>query len=141
MLCSIICYGFFAILTSNYVWIKHRLQNGVSALQLLSFRYVAIPKSVFFGVWLRLCAFFIIWIIMNKERTAVFIGHSNCPLSAKAVIPYIEQEILNGVDTFLNGGQGSFDCACARAVHQLKAKYSKIKILIIQENCITKKWN
>ena len=68
---------------------------------------------------------------MNKERTAVFIGHSNCPLSAKAVIPYIEQVILNGVDTFLNGGQGSFDCVCARAVHQLKAKYPKIKIVLV----------
>ena len=68
---------------------------------------------------------------MNKERTAVFIGHSNCPLSAEAVIPYIEQEILNGVDTFLNGVQGSFDYACARAVCQLKKKYPKIKCILV----------
>lgn len=68
---------------------------------------------------------------MNKERTAVFIGHSNCPLSSEDIIPYIEQAILNGVDTFLNGGQGSFDYACACAVCKLKDKYSKIKSILV----------
>ena len=68
---------------------------------------------------------------MNKECTAVFIGHSNCPLSSEDNIPYIEQAILNGVDTFLNGGQGSFDYACACAVCQLKKKYPKIKSVLV----------
>ena len=68
---------------------------------------------------------------MNKNKTAVFIGHGDCPLSVEDINPFIEQEILNGVDTFLNGGQGSFDYACARAVCQLKKKYPKIKSVLV----------
>ena len=68
---------------------------------------------------------------MDREKTAVFIGHADCSLSVEAVIPYIEKEILNGVDTFLNGGQGSFDYICARAVYQLKGKYPKIKSILV----------
>lgn len=57
----------------------------------------------------------------------MFIGHSDCPLFSEDIIPFIEQEIRNGVDTFLNGGQGSFDINAAFAVHKLKDKYPNIK--------------
>ena len=68
---------------------------------------------------------------MNREKTAVFIGHGDCPLSVEAVKPYIEKEILNGIDTFLNGGQGGFDYICARAVYQLKGNYPEIKSILV----------
>lgn len=69
--------------------------------------------------------------IMDKDKTAVFIGHSNCPLSVEDIIPFIEHEILNGVDTFLNGGQGGFDINSAYAVHKLKSKYPNIKNILV----------
>ncbi len=69
--------------------------------------------------------------IMDKERTAVFIGHSDCPLSVGDIIPFIEQEIMNGVDTFLNGGQGAFDRTCAQAVHSLQKDYPKLKSILV----------
>lgn len=64
---------------------------------------------------------------MEKDKTAVFIGHSNCPLSVEDIIPFIEHEILNGVEVFLSGGQGRFDINAAFAVHKLKDKYPNIK--------------
>lgn len=69
--------------------------------------------------------------IMEKERTAVFIGHGDCPLSAEDIIPFIKQEIKNGVDTFLSGGQGAFDRTCAHAVNFIKKKNPKIKSVLV----------
>lgn len=82
-----------------------------------------------FHAWRRFdCrAFFIFCDTMDKNKTAVFIGHGDCPLSVEDIIPFIEQAIRNGVDTFLNGGQGSFDINAAFAVHKLKDKYPNIK--------------
>ena len=68
---------------------------------------------------------------MNKDKTAVFIGHGDCPLSVEDIIPFIEEAIRNGVDTFLNGGQGAFDRTCARAVHFLKKDYPEIKSILV----------
>lgn len=68
---------------------------------------------------------------MDKEKTAVFIGHSNCSLSVEDIIPFVEQAILNGVDTFLNGGQGAFDHISAKAVYTLKTKYPAIKSILV----------
>ncbi len=68
---------------------------------------------------------------MDKDKTAVFIGHSDCPLSVEDIIPFIEQEIMNGVDTFLNGGQGAFDRTCAQAVHSLQKDYPKLKSILV----------
>ena len=85
-------------------------------------------SCVFFGVAASVAALFLFLPhIMNKIKTAIFIGHGDCPLSAEDVIPFIEQAIQNGVDTFLNGGQGAFDINAAFAVHKLKSKYPKIK--------------
>ena len=67
---------------------------------------------------------------MNKERTAVFIGHGDCPLSVEDIKPFIEQEIRNGVEVFLSGGQGRFDINAAYAVHKLKPKYPHIRNIL-----------
>lgn len=68
---------------------------------------------------------------MDKDKTTVFIGHSDCPLSVEDIIPFVEQEIMNGVDTFLNGGQGAFDRIAAGAVCKLKEKYPHIKNILV----------
>lgn len=79
------------------------------------------------------CAFFTLWhsVMNNKDKTAVFIGHSDCTLSIESVMPFVEREILNGVRLFLNGGQGAFDRIAARAVHNLKSKYSDINSTLV----------
>ena len=68
---------------------------------------------------------------MDKNKTAVFIGHGDCPLLVEDIIPYIEESIKNGVDTFLNGGQGSFDRTCAQAVYFVKQKHPEIKSILV----------
>ena len=68
---------------------------------------------------------------MNKDKTAVFIGHGDCPLLVEDIKPFIEQEIRNGVECFLSGGQGSFDRICARAVYNLKSKYPDVKNILV----------
>ena len=91
-------------------------------------------SSMFFGVWLsamRLFYFMRYCDIMDKNKTAVFIGHRNCQIPVDKVIPFIEKEILSGIDTFLSGGQGAFDEICADAVYQLKKKYPKIKNILV----------
>ena len=67
---------------------------------------------------------------MDKNKTAIFIGHGDCPLSVEDIKPFIEQEIRNGVDTFLNGGQGRFDINAAYAVYKLKPKYPHIRNIL-----------
>ena len=86
-----------------------------------------------FHAWRRFdCrAFFIFCDTMDKNKTAVFIGHGDCPLSVEDIIPFIEQEIRNGVDTFLNGGQGAFDRTCAQAVCFVKQKHPEIKSILV----------
>lgn len=46
-------------------------------------------------------------------------------------MPYIEKEILSGVRIFLNGGQGAFDRAAARAVFKLKQNHPEIKNVLV----------
>lgn len=67
---------------------------------------------------------------MDKNKTAVFIGHGDCPLSVEDIKPFIEQEIRNGVEVFLSGGQGRFDINAAYAVHKLKPKYPHIRNIL-----------
>lgn len=74
---------------------------------------------------------------MNKNKTAVFIGHGDCPLSSKDIIPFIEQAIQNGVDTFLNGGQGAFDRTCAQAVFFVKKNTLKSKVFLLSRTIIS----
>ena len=67
---------------------------------------------------------------MDKNKTAVFIGHGDCPLSVEDIKPFIEQEIRNGVEFFLSGGQGRFDINAAYAVRKLKPKYPHIRNIL-----------
>ena len=70
---------------------------------------------------------------MEREKTAVFIGHRECEgLSPEDIMPYIENAIKSGVNTFLNGGMGNFDEYSAVAVNMLKKKYPSIKQYLIK---------
>lgn len=56
-----------------------------------------------------------------KHKTATFIGHRDCfGISSDLVKSSIERLLEQGVTDFLNGGMGSFDWLCARAVYELK---------------------
>lgn len=56
-----------------------------------------------------------------KNKTATFIGHRDCfGISSDLVKSFIERLLEQGVTDFLNGGMGSFDWLCARAVYELK---------------------
>lgn len=68
---------------------------------------------------------------MNQDKIVVFIGHSDCPLTAEQIMPYVEREILSGAHFFLNGGQGAFDRAADRAVFRLKQRYPEIKNILV----------
>ncbi len=67
-----------------------------------------------------------------KEKTAVFIGHSECLDVDKE---QLEQEIIKlinrGVRSFLSGGMGGFDRLCARTVYSLKKRYPDIRNIIV----------
>ncbi len=68
----------------------------------------------------------------DKEKTALFIGNRDCYQVKEADI---EQAIVNaiedGIEIFLNGGQGYFDQICASAVHRLKKRYPQIKSILV----------
>lgn len=68
---------------------------------------------------------------MEKNKTVVFIGHSNCNITIEKISPIIELEIKKGIKYFLNGGQGTFDRLCARAVYNLKSKNPDIKNILV----------
>lgn len=69
---------------------------------------------------------------MNKEKTATFIGHSEC---YKVADERIKQEIIKlidlGVINFISGGQGNFDRKCAYIVHKLKKSYPDIRNILV----------
>ncbi len=92
-------------------------------------------SCVFFGVASScvLLRFFISTDIMtDKDKTALFIGNRDCYQVKKADI---EQAIItvieNGIEVFLNGGQGYFDHTCAVIVHRLKKRYPHIKSILV----------
>ncbi len=68
----------------------------------------------------------------EKEKFAFFIGNRDCYQVKKAEIEKaIIQAIENGVEVFLNGGQGYFDTTCAEIVHRLKKRYPYIKSILV----------
>lgn len=70
---------------------------------------------------------------MERDTTAVFIGHRDCfELSEEDIIPKIEEAIAMGITTFLNGGMGHFDHLCAVAVDRVKAQHPEIKQFLIK---------
>ena len=64
---------------------------------------------------------------MDKSKTAVIIGHSECrEISEAAVEAAIELLINSGVTLFLSGGMGGFDRLCAGAIHRIKKTHPEI---------------
>ena len=67
-----------------------------------------------------------------REKTALFIGNRDCYQVKEAEIEKaIIEAIDNGIEIFLNGGQGYFDKACAVAVYRLKQRYPHIKSILV----------
>lgn len=67
---------------------------------------------------------------MNKENTAVFIGHNECyGVTSEQIKEAIVSLIDKGVTEFLSGGQGGFDRLCGRCVYELKKRVSTYKQL------------
>lgn len=68
----------------------------------------------------------------DKKKTALFIGNRDCYQVKEADI---EQAIItaieDGIEVFLNGGQGYFDKTCAVIVHRLKKRYPHIKNFLV----------
>ena len=81
------------------------------------------------SLWLR---FFNYGTMTDKEKTALFIGNRDCYQVKEADI---ERAIINaiedGIEIFLNGGQGYFDQACASVVHRLKERFPQIKSILV----------
>ena len=68
----------------------------------------------------------------DKEKTALFIGNRDCYQVKEADIERaIIDAIEDGIENFLNGGQGYFDQACASVVHRLKKRYPQIKNILV----------
>lgn len=68
----------------------------------------------------------------DKEKTAVFIGNRDCYQVKEAEIEKAIIEVIeNGIEIFLNGGQGHFDRTAARTVYHLKERYPDIKSYLI----------
>ena len=66
------------------------------------------------------------------EKTATFIGHSECwGVDKENVCAAAEDLIQKGVETFLSGGQGGFDWLGARVVYELKKKYPHIRNILV----------
>lgn len=69
---------------------------------------------------------------MPKQKTAVFIGHSECyGVSRSDVEKAILSLIEKGVTDFLSGGQGGFDRMCAGCVKKLKQEYPQIRNILV----------
>ncbi|MGN1112177.1 MAG: SLOG family protein [Acutalibacteraceae bacterium] len=69
---------------------------------------------------------------MDLNKTAAFIGHSECyGLSEAKIKNAILELIAKGVTVFLNGGQGGFDRLCAKCVFDIKKSYPQIKNYIV----------
>ena len=68
----------------------------------------------------------------DKNKTALFIGNRDCYQVKEADIEQaIIEAIENGIEIFLNGGQGYFDKTCAVAVYRLKQRYPHIKSILV----------
>ena len=68
----------------------------------------------------------------DKNKTALFIGNRDCyQVKEAAIEKAIIEAIDNGIEIFLNGGQGYFDMTCAVIVHKLKKTYPHIKNILV----------
>ena len=68
----------------------------------------------------------------TMDKTAIFIGHSECWSVEKDTVRAAAEELIQkGVETFLSGGQGGFDLLGARVVYELKGKYPHIRNILV----------
>ena len=66
--------------------------------------------------------------MLSKEKTVVFIGHSECfGLDEAALTAAMVRLLQEGFCTFLNGGMGEFDWLCARCLHKLRSVYPHLR--------------
>ena len=69
---------------------------------------------------------------MQKEHSAVFIGHGECfGVDEKALEEALLHLIEDGVCCFYNGGMGGFDLLCARMVWKLKQRFPNVKQYLV----------
>lgn len=69
---------------------------------------------------------------MDRHKTAMFIGHSECfQIEKETLYPIIRELIGQGVDTFLSGGYGEFDYMSAHAVYEMKKEFPHIENLVV----------
>lgn len=93
---------------------------------------VAIRAKCFSARSSRLRAFLLVTSMTDKSKTAVFIGNRDCYNIDKQIIEKaIINAVDNGIDTFLNGGQGYFDKTCALVLHALKSRYPHIRSILV----------
>ena len=113
---------------------KHKLNRRVKSNQSRCNCVATMRELCVFWRSLLYCKlrFFVTRTMNNKEKTALFIGNRDCYQVKEAVI---EQAIIstleNGIEIFLNGGQGYFDQICASVVHRLKKHYPHIKSILV----------
>lgn len=79
------------------------------------------------------CVFLFYRLIMtDKSRTALFIGNRDCyQVKVAAIESAIERAIQNGIEIFLNGGQGYFDTTCAKVLRRIKKRCPHIKSVLV----------
>ena len=88
----------------------------------------------FLGVasFIRCYAFLLLRTMTEKKKTALFIGNRDCyQVKEAAIEKAIIKAIDDGIEVFLNGGQGHFDKTCAVIIHRLKKSYPNIKSILV----------
>lgn len=89
-------------------------------------------RALCFSARSSLRAFLLVNNMTDKSKTAVFIGNRDCYNIDKSIIEQaIIKAIENGINCFLNGGQGYFDKTCALILHKLKGRYPHIKSVLV----------
>ena len=90
---------------------------------------------MFFGaahIYVLLRFFYAEIIMTDRNKTALFIGNRDCyQVKETDIEKAIIKAIEDGIEVFLNGGQGHFDKTCAVIVHRLKKSYPNIKSILV----------
>lgn len=68
-----------------------------------------------------------------REKTATFIGHSECPDAdaARLYAAIVSLVVERGVTEFLCGGMGQFDWLCAETVYKIKKNYPFVRNTLV----------
>lgn len=76
-----------------------------------------------------------------SSRTCFFIGNRNTPGDIKArLLEVVEQHITEyGVDTFIVGHYGRFDCIVQNVLRETKTRHENIKLYLLAPYALTQK--